>query len=61
MTNDPHIPTETLVESENYMIWVSQEPDGETVFHIDLGPVTVHLFQEEWEEFVKTVNAATVR
>ncbi len=61
MANDPTIPTETLAESENYMIWVSQEPDGETVFHIDLGPVTLHMFQEEWDEFVKTVNAAAAR
>ncbi len=50
------IPTETLAESEHYMIWVSEEPDGEIIYHIDLGPVTVHFFQEEWEEFFKLIR-----
>jgi hypothetical protein len=58
MTDEPRIPTDTLAETENYLIWVSQEPDGETVFHIDLGPVTLHFFQDEWQEFVKVIREA---
>jgi hypothetical protein len=52
------IPTETLAESEHYMIWVSEEPDGEIAYHLDLGPVTVHFFREEWEEFLKLIQEA---
>ena len=42
---------ETIAETENYTIWLSHEPDGETVYHVDLGLVTLHLFAEEWQEF----------
>ncbi len=56
MMSDMEIPTETLSETEHYMIWASQEPDGETVYHIDLGPVTLHFFREEWQEFMQLVR-----
>ncbi|MFN7211152.1 MAG: hypothetical protein ACK4P1_12310 [Aggregatilineales bacterium] len=48
------IPSETLAESENYSVWLSQEPDGEIQYHLELGTgnVTVHFFQEEWDEFI---------
>ena len=49
--SEADIPTRTVAETEHNMIWVSEEPDGETVYHIDLGPVTLHFFREEWEEF----------
>lgn len=45
--------TETLAETENYMIWKAEEPDGETTYHVELNNVTVHFFQEEWEEFIE--------
>jgi hypothetical protein len=50
-SNDPR--TETLAETENYLVWKAQEPDGETTYHVELNNVTVHFFQEEWEEFVE--------
>jgi hypothetical protein len=56
VSND--IPTETLAETENYVAWASDEPDGETVFHVELGSLTLHFFQEEWEEFVRLVQSA---
>lgn len=52
------IPTETLAETENYVVWVSKEPDGETVYHIELGAVTLHFFQEEWDELVSVIVSA---
>ena len=52
MTHELDIPTKMLGETENYMIWVSEEPDGESVYHVDLGPVTLHFFAEEFQEFV---------
>jgi hypothetical protein len=52
------VQTENLVVTENYAAWISHEPDGETVYHLELGAVTVHLFQEEWEEVVELVRSA---
>ena len=51
------IPTETLAETENYSVWLSQEPDGEVTYHIEVGGVTLHFFEEEWREFVKLIRA----
>jgi hypothetical protein len=49
---------DTLAETENYAAWLSTEPDGEVVYHVELGPVTLHFFQEEWDEIVTLVEAA---
>ena len=48
--------TATLAETDNYMIWKADEPDGETTYHIELNSITMHFFEEEWEEFVKLVK-----
>lgn len=50
---------DTLAETENYAIWLSTESDGEAVYHVELGPVTLHFFQEEWEEIVVLLDAAS--
>lgn len=52
--------TDNLVVTENYVAWMSQEPDGEVVYHLELGQVTVHLFAEEWEELVDLVQTAAI-
>ncbi|MBI3739141.1 MAG: hypothetical protein HY258_08870 [Chloroflexi bacterium] len=49
--NDPR--TETLAETENFLVWKAEEPDGETTYHVELNNVTVHFFQEEWNEFLE--------
>jgi hypothetical protein len=43
--------TATIAETENYLVWQADEPDGETTYHLELNNVTLHFFQEEWEEF----------
>lgn len=48
---EPH--TETLAETDNFMVWQADEPDGETTYHLELNNVTLHFFQEEWEEFLE--------
>ncbi len=48
----------TLAETENFNLWKAEEPDGEVTYHLELGVVTVHLFQEEWEEFLALVEEA---
>ena len=52
------IPTNTLAETENYIVWASDEPDGEQVFHVELGTVTLHFFREEWIEFINLTQEA---
>ena len=52
------IDTQELAVTENYAAWLSHEPDGETIVHLELGTVTVHLFREEWEEVVELVRLA---
>ena len=49
--NDPT--TETLAETDNYLAWKADEPDGEVTYHIELNNVTVHFFEEEWQEFLQ--------
>ncbi len=55
---DEHeILTETLVETENYMVYRTSEPDGEEIHHIELFNMTLHFFKEEWQEFVALMQA----
>ncbi len=44
--------TKTLGETDNFLVWSAVEPDGETTYHLEIGQVTLHFFEEEWEEFV---------
>jgi len=55
--NDPEPKTETLAETENYIIWSAEEPDGETTYHLELNNVTMHFFKEEWDEFLELVRS----
>jgi hypothetical protein len=54
---DEQIPTEVLAETETYSVWVSQEPDGEVTYHVEVGAVTVHFFEEEWQEFLMLIRS----
>ena len=57
MTDEQREPkTNTLAESDNYLVWKADEPDGETTYHIELNSVTVHFFEEEWKEFLQLVR-----
>jgi hypothetical protein len=48
--NEPK--TETIAETESFIAWKAEEPDGEVTYNIELGLVTLHFFREEWEEFL---------
>jgi len=48
--------TETIAETDNFMAWKAEEPDGETTYHIELNNVTVHFFEEEWREFMQLIK-----
>jgi hypothetical protein len=53
MTQDPEPTTETLAETASYLAWRANEPDGESTYHVELGTVTLHFFEEEWAEFLE--------
>ncbi|MFL7869804.1 MAG: hypothetical protein AB8I58_13305 [Anaerolineales bacterium] len=55
--NGKETQTQTLAETDTYMVWKAEEPDGETTYHIELNSVTLHFFQEEWEEFIQLVHS----
>lgn len=58
MPNNDHEPeTQTLAETENYVAWKAEEPDGETTYHLELNNVTVHFFREEWDEFLQLARS----
>lgn len=48
--------TQTLAETENYLVWSAEEPDGEITYHMELNNVTLHFFEEEWQEFLELVH-----
>ncbi|MBM4423815.1 MAG: hypothetical protein FJ030_10535 [Chloroflexi bacterium] len=54
-TNDSQTPV--LSETDNYVIYIAEEFDGETTYHVELDKVTLHFFKEEFEEFVRLVKA----
>ena len=57
MSNNHNEPTtETMAETDNFLAWKAEEPDGETTYHIELNNVTVHFFEEEWVEFLQLVR-----
>ncbi len=53
----PEPTTQTIAETDNYIAWRAEEPDGEVSFHLELNNVTVHFFQEEWDEFLELVRS----
>jgi hypothetical protein len=47
---------QTLGESENYAVWVSHEEDlDEVIYHVEINNVTLHFFEDEWEEFAQVI------
>lgn len=55
--NDPEPKTETLAETESFLAWKADEPDGETTYHLDINNVTLHFFREEWDEFLELIHS----
>jgi len=59
MANPQEPKTDTLAETENYLAWQAEEPDGETTYHLELNNVTLHFFTEEWQEFLELARSLT--
>ena len=51
--NDQDFETEVIGETESFLAWRADEPDGESTYHLELNNLTVHFFKEEWEEFLQ--------
>lgn len=57
--NEHNGPELTIVaETENYAVLLGQDIDGQPVYSVELGSVTLHLFQDEWEELIELVGAS---
>jgi hypothetical protein len=56
MMSDKEPTTDLIAETDNYLAWTAQEPDGEMTYHLELNNVTLHFFQEEWAEFLELVK-----
>ena len=56
MSSEAEIPTNILAETQNYIVWTADEPDGETTYNVELNNVTLHFFKEEWDEFIQLVK-----
>jgi hypothetical protein len=52
---------ELLAETESYAVLRGADLNGEAVYNVELGPVTLHLFAEEWQELVTLIQAAARR
>ena len=57
-TNGEGMSFTVLAETENYSVVLGEYDEGETMYNVELASVTLHLFQEEWEELVELINAA---
>jgi hypothetical protein len=44
-----------ISETEAYFVWRSKE-EGEFVYHLELGGVSLHMTSEEWEELVELMK-----
>ena len=56
MNEEKEPKTTTLAESKRYMLWKADEPDGETTYHLELNTVTIHFFEEEWQELLALIG-----
>lgn len=56
MAKEPEPKTDVLAETEQYLAWIAEEPDEEVTYHLELNNVTLHFFQEEWDEFLSLVQ-----
>ena len=55
---EPEIKTTTLAESDEYLAWKADEPDGETTYYLQMNQVTINFFEDEWKifmEFLRTL------
>ena len=52
-------PLDVLAETENFAVLVGEDIEGEMIYNVELGTVTLHLLLEEWEELVDLIRSAS--
>ncbi len=52
----PEPKTKILAETDKFLAWLAEEPDGEVTYHLEMNNITLHFFQEEWDEFLAFVR-----
>jgi hypothetical protein len=57
MSDDQEVKTSVLAETSGFVAWMSEDPDGETTYHLELGLVTLHFFKEEWDELLELMRS----
>jgi hypothetical protein len=56
MSENPEPKIKTIAETDSYAVWSAEEPDGETTYNLELNNVTIHMFEEEYQEFIELVK-----
>ena len=56
MTENYEPKVKTIAETDSYAVWSAEEPDGETTYNLELNNVTIHMFEEEYTEFLELVK-----
>lgn len=55
--NEP-MPLVLLAETEHFAVLVGEDEDGEPIYNLELGSMTLHMFREEWDELVTVIAEA---
>lgn len=56
MTDNFEPKVKTIAETDSYAVWSAEEPDGETTYNLEMNNVTIHMFDEEYQEFLELVK-----
>ena len=57
MDNGQDDMAEVIAETDRFVVWRTDE-EGELTYHIELGPLTLHLDEGEWRELISLINSA---
>ncbi len=41
-----------LAETEVSEVFVTEDEEGQVLYHLELGNITIHLLPEDWEDFL---------
>lgn len=47
-----------LAETDNFAVFQAEDIEGEPVYSVELGSVTLHLYQDEWDELLDLLKSA---
>lgn len=52
---------EPIAQTNEYIAWTNDEDDGSLSYAVELGRVTIYIFQEEWDEMLTLLEDARVQ